>query len=90
MLSYRHVQSMIDSVTWSLTEMCGTQLGFVREEIDPDDTAGYFDGYAVSPDRLLHFVRHMQMYAFAQMAITAKVQLLPLTKQLTNLAGNSW
>lgn len=81
---------MIDSVTWSLTEMCSTQLGFVREDIDPEDTAGYFDGYAVSPDRLLHFTRHMQMDAFAQMAIAAKVQLLPLTKQLTNLAGNSW
>jgi DNA polymerase Pol2 len=89
-LSSEGAKSTIDSVTWSLTEMCGTQLGFTREEIDPDDTAGYFDGYAVSPDRLLHFIRHLQMDAFAQMAITAKVQLLPLTKQLTNLAGNSW
>lgn len=89
-LSSEGARSMIDSVTWSLTEMCGTHLGFTREEIDPDDTAAYFDGYALSPDRLLHFMRHLQMDAFAQMAITAKVQLLPLTKQLTSLAGNSW
>jgi DNA polymerase alpha subunit A len=84
------LQGMIDSVTWSLTEMCQNQLGFTREEIDPDDTAGYFDSYAVTPDRLLHFIRHLQMDAYAQMAIASKVQYLPLTKQLTNLAGNSW
>ena len=81
---------MIDSVTWSLTEMCQNQLGFNREEIDPDDTAGFFDSFAVTPDRLLHFIRHLQMDAYAQMAIASKVQYLPLTKQLTNLAGNSW
>lgn len=81
---------MIDSVTWSMSEMCQNQLGLSREDIDPDDTAGFFDGYAVSPDRLLHFMRHLQFDAFAQMAIASKVQFLPLTRQLTNLAGNSW
>ncbi|KAJ9113184.1 hypothetical protein QFC22_006023 [Naganishia vaughanmartiniae] len=89
-LSGDGAKGMIDSVTWSLTEMCQNQLGFTREEIDPDDTAGYFDSYAVTPDRLLHFIRHLQMDAYAQMAIASKVQYLPLTKQLTNLAGNSW
>ncbi|KAJ9098951.1 hypothetical protein QFC19_006175 [Naganishia cerealis] len=89
-LSGDGAKGMIDSVTWSLTEMCQNQLGITREEIDPDDTAGYFDSYAVTPDRLLHFIRHLQMDAYAQMAITSKVQYLPLTKQLTNLAGNSW
>ncbi|KAJ9107960.1 hypothetical protein QFC20_003645 [Naganishia adeliensis] len=89
-LSGDGAKGMIDSVTWSLTEMCQNQLGFTREEIDPDDTAGFFDSFAVTPDRLLHFIRHLQMDAYAQMAIASKVQYLPLTKQLTNLAGNSW
>ncbi len=89
-LSSDGAKVMIDSVTWSMTEMFQQQLGITREDIDPDDTAGYFDGYAVSADRLLHFIRHLQMDAFGQMAINAKVQLLPLTRQLTTLAGNSW
>lgn len=81
---------MIASTTWSLTEMCGTHLKLQREDIDPDETASYFDSMAPSPERLLYFVRHCECDTFFQMAIAAKVQILPLTKQLTNLAGNSW
>lgn len=81
---------MIDSVSWSMTEMCKTHLGFEREDIDPDTTTDYFDAFGSTPDKLLHFLRHLQMDAFFQMAIAAKVQLLPLTQQLTTLAGNSW
>lgn len=81
---------MITSTTWSLTEMCLTYLKSERQDIDPDDTADYMDGTVSSPDKLLTFVRHCELDAHYHMAIAAKVQILPLTKQLTNLAGNSW
>lgn len=81
---------MISSTTWSLTEMCKTHLNSDRQDIDPDDTASYFDGSVSHPDRLLTFVRHCELDAHYQMALAAKVQMLPLTRQLTNLAGNSW
>lgn len=81
---------MITSTTWSLTEMCGAHLSFNRQDIDPEDTAMYFDSTVGSPDRLLGFVRHCEVDAFLQMALSGKVQMLPLTKQLTSLAGNSW
>ena len=81
---------MIASTTWSLTEMCKTHLKSERQEIDPDDTASYFDGSVSTPDRLLTFVRHCELDAHYQMALASKVQILPLTRQLTNLAGNSW
>ncbi|CAK5267409.1 unnamed protein product [Mycena citricolor] len=83
-------KSMITSTTWSLTEMCKTHLNSVRQDIDPDDTANYFDGDVSSPERLLTFVRHCELDAHYHMAIADKVQILPLTKQLTSLAGNSW
>ncbi|KAF8196860.1 DNA polymerase family B-domain-containing protein [Mycena galopus ATCC 62051] len=83
-------KSMITSTTWSLTEMCKTHLNLTREDIDPDDTASYFDALVSKPDRMLTFVRHCELDAHYHMAIAAKVQILPLTKQLTNLAGNSW
>ncbi|KAK7031479.1 DNA polymerase [Favolaschia claudopus] len=83
-------KSMIASTTWSLTEMCKTHLGSVRQDIDPDDTANYFDGSVSKPDRMLTFVRHCELDAHYHMAIALKVDILPLTKQLTNLAGNSW
>ena len=83
-------KSMISSTTWSLTEMCKTQLKSDRQDIDPDDTASYLDGSGGSPDRLITFVRHCELDAHYQMAIASKVQILGLTRQLTNLAGNSW
>ncbi|KAJ7708740.1 DNA polymerase alpha catalytic subunit [Mycena rosella] len=83
-------RTMISSTTWSLTEMCKTHLKLNRQDIEPDDTAGYFDGSVSSPERLLMFVRHCELDAHYHMAIASKVQILALTKQLTNLAGNSW
>ncbi|KAF8141953.1 hypothetical protein EV363DRAFT_1468612 [Boletus edulis] len=83
-------RSMISSTTWSLTEMCKTHLKSERQDIDPDDTASYFDGSVSSPDMLMTFVRHCELDAHYQMAIASKVQILPLTRQLTNLSGNAW
>jgi len=83
-------KSMISSTTWSLTEMCSTHLKSARQDIDPEDTPSYFDDVVGTPDRLITFVRHCELDAHYQMAIAAKVQILPLTRQLTNLAGNSW
>ncbi|KAJ7623603.1 hypothetical protein FB45DRAFT_837909 [Roridomyces roridus] len=83
-------KSMISSTTWSLTEMCKTHLKLDRQDIEPEETAGYFDGSVSTPTNLLNFVRLCEMDAHYHMAIASKVQILPLTKQLTNLAGNSW
>ncbi|KAG8748383.1 DNA-directed DNA polymerase alpha catalytic subunit pol1 [Ceratobasidium sp. 414] len=83
-------KSMIQSTSWSLTEMCQSQLKITREDIDPDDTASFFDGTVNSPDPLLHFVRHCELDTFLQMGLAHKIQMLPLTRQLTGLAGNSW
>lgn len=81
---------MISSTTWSLTEMCSSHLKVEHVDIDPDDTADYFDSTAPKPDRLMDFVRHCEADSYFQMAIANKVQALPLTKQLTNLSGNAW
>ncbi|KAK0497423.1 hypothetical protein EDD18DRAFT_1162173 [Armillaria luteobubalina] len=83
-------KSMIASTTWSLTEMCKTHLKSDRQDIDPDDTASYLDSTVSGPERLVTFVQHCELDAHYHMAIASKVQILPLTKQLTNLAGNSW
>lgn len=81
---------MISSTTWSLTEMCNTHLRIQREDIDPEDTHAYFDHTLQTPDKLIKFIRLCEVDAYFQMAIASRVQMLPLTKQLTNLAGNSW
>ncbi|KAF8884051.1 DNA polymerase alpha catalytic subunit [Gymnopilus junonius] len=67
-------KSMISSTTWSLTEM---------EDYDPDDAASKLDGSLVSPEPMLKYTRHCELDAHLVMAIASKVQILPLTKQLT-------
>ena len=81
---------MIASTAWSLTEMCKSSLKSNRQDIDPDETAMYFDGSVSNPDMLMMFVLHCKLDAHYQMAIASKVQILPLTRQLTNLTGNAW
>jgi hypothetical protein len=60
------------------------------EDYDPDDTASNKEGSVSSPAAMLKLVCHCELDAHFQMAIVAKVQILPLMKQLTNLAGNAW
>jgi DNA polymerase alpha subunit A len=70
--------------------MCSSHLKVDRVDIDPEDLPDYFDPTASKPDKLMDFIRHCEADSFFQMAIANKVQALPLTKQLTSLAGNSW
>ena len=70
--------------------MCGTHLGLDGEDIEPEDTANYLDWSLLGPENVLKFVHHCELDAHSQMAIASKVQILPLTKQLSNLAGNPW
>ena len=58
-----------------------------RREIDNDAA---LKTWAKSRDGLLNYVNHCEADTFFVAAIALKVQMLPLTKVLTNLAGNSW
>ncbi|SCZ87769.1 BZ3500_MvSof-1268-A1-R1_Chr2-3g05237 [Microbotryum saponariae] len=89
-LSSDNSKAVIDSTTWTLTEMCKTHLDIDREDIDPEDTAKYFDNVHSTAAQLLHFVQHCGADCYLQMAVAFKVQVLPLTRQLTVFAGNSW
>ena len=81
-----------------MAKKIGEATFFVTEEVDPTVMGGvrlesenhYFDNTVASPMSLLRFVRHCEVDTFFQMAIASKVQILPLTKQLTTLAGNAW
>ncbi|BEJ14180.1 hypothetical protein CspHIS471_0313540 [Cutaneotrichosporon sp. HIS471] len=89
-LSSDAAKDMIPSTTWSLTEIVSTHLKVAREDVDPEDIHTYFDHTLSNPDKLIQYIRLAEVDAFFQMAIASRLQLLPLTKQLTNLAGNSW
>lgn len=75
--------------SWSLTEMCELYLGEgnPRREIDNDVA---LKTWATSRDGLMNYVNHCEADTYFIAALALRVQMLPLTKVLTNLAGNSW
>ncbi|ORX99207.1 hypothetical protein BCR34DRAFT_606680 [Clohesyomyces aquaticus] len=73
--------------SWSLEEMCQLVLNKPRQELDNEAA---LKTWATTKDGLMNYVKHCQADAYFVAAISIKVQMLPLTKVLTNLAGNSW
>lgn len=75
--------------SWTLTEMCSLYLSGanVRREIDNEDA---LKTWATTTVGLINYVNHCEADTYFIAALALKVQMLPLTKVLTNLAGNSW
>ena len=74
---------------WSLTEMCELYLGSEnpRREFDNEEA---LKTWATTRSGLIDYVNHCHADTFFIAALSLKLQMLPLTKVLTELAGNSW
>lgn len=75
--------------SWSLTEMCNIYLGGDARRRDFDNDAA-LKTWATEKTGLMDYVTHMEADTYFIAALALSTQLLPLTKVLTNLAGNSW
>lgn len=75
--------------SWSLKEMCQLVLGEGNNRTEFDNEAA-LSTWANDRTGLMNYVRHCEADTYFIAAIAMKVQMLPLTKVLTNLAGNSW
>jgi DNA polymerase alpha subunit A len=73
--------------SWSLTEMVELILGAKRQELDNEAA---LKTWASTREGLMNYINHCETDTYYVAAIALKVQMLPLTKVLTNLAGNSW
>ena len=69
--------------------MCHLYLanGNERREVDNDEA---LKSWAKTRDGLMNYVNHCEADTYFIIALALRVQMLPLTKVLTNLAGNSW
>ncbi|EPE06167.1 dna polymerase alpha catalytic [Ophiostoma piceae UAMH 11346] len=81
---------MLKCQSWTLTEMCSLYLGGEQNQRREVDCDAALDTWAKSASGLLDFVAHIEADTYFIAALALKVQILPLTKVLTNLAGNSW
>ncbi|KEQ91426.1 hypothetical protein AUEXF2481DRAFT_8497 [Aureobasidium subglaciale EXF-2481] len=74
--------------SWSLDEMCDLVLGGENKRRDIDNDV--LLKMATNRAGLMQYIKLAEADTFFIAAIALKVQMLPLTKVLTNLAGNSW
>jgi DNA polymerase alpha subunit A len=74
---------------WSLTEMTELYLGSDTPRREIDNEAA-LKTWATTRNGLLDYVNHCHADTFFIAALVLKLQMLPLTKVLTELAGNSW
>ncbi|KAF4584301.1 DNA polymerase (pol2) [Ophiocordyceps camponoti-floridani] len=75
--------------SWSLTEMCSLYLTSNNRRRELDNEAA-LKTWAREKQGLMDYIAHMEADTYFVAALALVVQLLPLTKVLTNLAGNSW
>ncbi|OLN81535.1 DNA polymerase alpha catalytic subunit [Colletotrichum chlorophyti] len=82
--------AMYKCQSWSLTEMCSLYLPGNNRRQDIDNEAALKTWATQSKEGMMNYVSHMEADTHFITALALQVQLLPLTKVLTNLAGNSW
>jgi len=81
--------TMVKCQSWSLTEMCSLYLSGDNQRREFDNETA-LKTWATTPSGLMDYVSHMEADTYFITALALRVQILPLTKVLTNLAGNSW
>ncbi len=77
---------LMKETSYSLTNLSSSQLAVARVEVDPLDVPRMMTTGA----DVVKLARHTDLDAWLAMRLMFKLQVLPLTKQLTNLAGNLW
>ena len=84
--TYINSRELVRLKNYTLGHLSETQLSIKRYELDDEDVSIFYN----SAEKLLKFIEHAENDCYISLCLLYKLEMLPLTKQLTSLAGNLW